>query len=167
LDRDGVLNRRVVGGYVTRPEDLLLLPVAIEIARMASAKGVPVVIVSNQGAIARQVGTESEVLAVNAALLGVLAHQGIKVDGVYVCPHHPEAVDPTGRSCGCRKPRPGLLLQASFDLNLDLRRSVLVGDQPSDVEAATSAGIPADRAVLVDEATGCADLAARVGSAFD
>src|SRR5260221_11107966 len=110
LDRDGVLNRRVVGGYVARPEDLLLLPVAIEIARMASAKGVPVVIVSNQGGIARHVSTESEVLAVNAALLGVLANQGIKVDGAYVCPHHPDGADPNARSRGCLNPRPGLLV---------------------------------------------------------
>src|SRR6202023_3522333 len=91
LDRDGVLNRRVIGGYVMRPDQLCVLSVATAAARTASNRGAAVVIVSNQGVIGRELATESDVLAVNAALLAELAERGVKTDAVYVCPHHPEA----------------------------------------------------------------------------
>ena len=69
----------------------------------------------------------------------------------YVCPHHPKSPDPAQRECHCRKPKPGLIIRAAYDLNLDLAESVLIGDQPSDISAAVSAGIPEERALLVEE----------------
>ena len=153
LDRDGVLNRRVIGGYVTRPEGLELLPTAVEAARVVGARGTPIIIVSNQGAISRGLATAGEILAVNAALLIALAARGVAVDGVYVCPHHPDAPAPSLRECLCRKPKPGMLLQAARDLCVDLQRSVLVGDQQSDAGAARSAGLAMERTLLVSETT--------------
>jgi D-glycero-D-manno-heptose 1,7-bisphosphate phosphatase len=166
LDRDGTLNRRVVGGYVTRIEHLELIEPCLEVARLATEKLTPIVVVSNQGAIARNLATEEDVLAVTARLLQLLARRRIRIDAVFLCPHHPLAVDPMMRSCGCRKPAPGLFLQAASDLNLDLERSVMLGDQPSDLAAALAAGIGEDRCKLASESTDAKALAADVSALF-
>jgi D-glycero-D-manno-heptose 1,7-bisphosphate phosphatase len=83
----------------------------------------------------------------------VLARRDIVLDGIYLCPHHPLSVDPTQRNCECRKPKPGLILAAARDLNLDVNGSLLIGDQESDIAAARAAGISEDRALLIGPAT--------------
>jgi len=79
----------------------------------------------------------------------VLARRGIVLDGIYLCPHHPLSADPMHRNCECRKPKPGLILAAAHDLNLDVNGSILIGDQESDIAAARAAGISEDRALLI------------------
>jgi D-glycero-D-manno-heptose 1,7-bisphosphate phosphatase len=153
LDRDGVLNRRIVDGYVVKPNDFEPLDLALDAAAAAQRMGSALVVVSNQGAIGRSQATESQVMVVNALLLGVLAKRGIVLDGIYICPHHPLSADPTQRNCECRKPKPGLILAAARDLNLDLTGSILIGDQESDIAAARAAGISEDRALLIGPAT--------------
>jgi D-glycero-D-manno-heptose 1,7-bisphosphate phosphatase len=76
------------------------------------------------------------------------------LDGIYICPHHPLSPDPTQRDCACRKPKPGLILAAARDLNLDLDASLLIGDQPSDIAAARAAGIADERTLMVGGAGG-------------
>lgn len=141
LDRDGVLNEQVAGGYVTSPAGVRLLPVALEAVRAANARGTPVVVVTNQGMLARGLADEADLLEVHAALIRLLGSAGARVDAWYACPHHPLAPVPDDRHCACRKPRPGLLQAAAADIGIDLSRSVLVGDQESDWAAAHTAGL--------------------------
>jgi D-glycero-D-manno-heptose 1,7-bisphosphate phosphatase len=153
LDRDGVLNRRIVDGYVVEPSDFEPLDLAFGAAAAAQGMGCALVVVSNQGAIGRGHATESQVMVINAHLLEVLARREVVLDGIYLCPHHPLSADPTNRNCECRKPKPGLILAAARDLNLDVNGSILIGDQESDIAAARAAGISEDRACLIGPAT--------------
>jgi D-glycero-D-manno-heptose 1,7-bisphosphate phosphatase len=130
-------------GYVTRREDLRLLPGAAAAVRDLGERGYSVVIVSNQSAVARGLVSAEALWAMHAALVDELQSQGGRVDGVYVCPHHPEgAVEAFRRSCECRKPAAGLLRRAAAELDLLLDpRSVLLGDQLSDLLCARAAGV--------------------------
>lgn len=149
LDRDGVLNRRIVDGYVIEPSDFEPVDLAWNAAEAAQRVGAALVVVTNQGGIGTCRATESHVMAIHALLLAALSKRGIVLDGIYACPHHPKSLDPRQRDCRCRKPKPGLIIAAARDLNLDLTASILIGDQPSDMAAARAAGIAEDRALLV------------------
>lgn len=149
LDRDGVLNRHITDGYVVDPGDFEPIDLALDAAAVAHANGAALVVVTNQGAIARGLATEAGLMAIHALLVESLSKLGIVLDGIYVCPHHPLSPDPTQRDCECRKPKPGLILAAARDLNLDLNASLLIGDQPSDIAAARAAGIAEDRTLLI------------------
>jgi D-glycero-D-manno-heptose 1,7-bisphosphate phosphatase len=158
LDRDGVLNRHIVDGYVVEPSDFEPIDLALDAAAAAQTVGAALVVVTNQGGIGTRKATESHVMVVHALLLAALGSRGIVLDGIYTCPHHPRSADTAQRYCQCRKPKPGLILAAARDLNLDLTGSMLIGDQPSDIAAARAAGIAPSRALLVG-ATAPADLA--------
>lgn len=149
LDRDGVLNRRNIDGYVIGPTDFEALGLAWDAAEAAQKAGAALVVVTNQGGIGRCRATESDVMVIHALLLAALSKRGIVLDGIYTCPHHPQSLDSTQRDCRCRKPKPGLIIAAARDLDLDLTASILIGDQPSDMAAARAAGIAEDRALLV------------------
>ncbi len=166
LDRDGVLNRRDPHGYILRTEDLVLLPTALGAAHVAQDRGARIVVVSNQGAIARGLAPVAAVDTVNAALLSALALRGVHVDAIYLCPHHPAAQNPRDRQCRCRKPQPGLVVDAARELGLDLARSVMIGDQPSDMAAAAAAGIPPLGRILVSEDDDPQRVASRAVAAF-
>jgi D-glycero-D-manno-heptose 1,7-bisphosphate phosphatase len=145
IDRDGTLTEEV--GYVNHPTRLRLLPRSAEAIRRLNAAGIPAVVVTNQAGIARGYFTEDILHATTAELRAQLERAGARLDGVYACTHHPTAGEPPFRMrCECRKPKPGLLLQAAKDLGLDLTRSVMVGDKSSDVEVAPQVGA---RSVLV------------------
>jgi D-glycero-D-manno-heptose 1,7-bisphosphate phosphatase len=152
-----VLNRRVVDGYVTDPAGLEILDLAVEAARRARQAGAAVIVVSNQGCIARGLATAEQIRAVQEALVVRLGKRGVLLDGVYWCPHHPLAADGAD-PCTCRKPEPGMFLLAAEDLDVDLARSVMVGDHPTDEEAAAAAGIPEWNRITVSEATAPDDL---------
>lgn len=109
--------------------------------------GWAVVVVTNQSGVARGRFTEADVAAVHAHLAELLAGYGARIDAFHYCPHHPEADRVEyRRPCECRKPRPGLLLQAAAGLGLDLAASWMIGDRVSDLEAGAAAGC---RTVLV------------------
>jgi D-glycero-D-manno-heptose 1,7-bisphosphate phosphatase len=145
LDRDGTVSQEV--GYVNHPSRLALLPRAAEAIRRARDAGYLCVLVTNQAGVARGYFSEDLVHATHARLEELLAEHGTALDGIYYCPHHPSAGEPPYRAdCRCRKPRPGMLLQAAADLDIDLSRSVVVGDKISDVEMAISQGA---RGILV------------------
>ena len=146
LDRDGVINKDKA--YVHRWEDFEFVPGAIEGMRRLQDAGYALVIVTNQSGLARGYYTEAQYQALTEALQQELAGQGVKLDGVYHCPHHPKgSVPELAIDCDCRKPEPGMLLQAARELGLSLTDSLLVGDKPSDIEAARAAGV--GRAYLV------------------
>ncbi len=152
LDRDGTLIDDV--DYLVRANQIRLSREAALAVRSANEAGVPVVVVTNQSAIARGMLTEEDLAAIHENLARRLAAHGARVDAFYHCPHHPtEGAPPYRRACDCRKPEPGLFLRAARDLGLDLERSGAIGDSERDVEAARRAGVPHRRLV-----TGPGDL---------
>jgi D-glycero-D-manno-heptose 1,7-bisphosphate phosphatase len=139
LDRDGTIIEDA--DYLVRPDQARLIPGAAAALRRLNDLRIPVVIVTNQSAVARGMATESDVAAVNDRLRVLLAASGAHVDGIYYCPHHPDIGEPPyRRACDCRKPRPGLLQQAARELGLDLAASAMIGDNLRDLEAGAAAG---------------------------
>jgi D-glycero-D-manno-heptose 1,7-bisphosphate phosphatase len=140
LDRDGVLNRTVMRDGMGYPpssvEDMALLDGVAEACGILAAAGCVLAIVTNQPDLARGKASFADVAAINARLRELLA-----LDAVYVCPHD------DGDACACRKPKPGLLLEAARVHRLDLGRSVMVGDRWRDIEAGVAAGC---RTVFID-----------------
>lgn len=145
IDRDGTLTEEV--GYVNHPSRLRLLPRSAEAIRRLNEAGVAAVVATNQAGVARGYFSEDVLHAVNATLVAQLGQAGARLDGLYVCVHHPSEGEPPYRAaCDCRKPAPGLLLRAARELGLDLTASTMVGDKASDLEPARRVGA---RAVLV------------------
>jgi len=132
LDRDGTINEEM--GYINHLSRFRLLPDAAPAIRRLNEAGLPVVVVTNQSGAARGYFPAALVDEVHHRLQELLAQEGARVDAIYTCLHGPDA------GCPCRKPRPGLLLQAAQDLNLNIGRSYLVGDRYKDVETAANAG---------------------------
>jgi rfaE bifunctional protein nucleotidyltransferase chain/domain len=146
LDRDGVINKDKA--YVHRWEDFEFVPGAIDGMLRLQEAGYALVIVTNQSGLARGYYTEAQYQTLTISLREELARQGVKLDGVYHCAHHPKGTVPAlSIDCDCRKPAPGMLLQAARELGLSLSDSLLVGDKASDIEAARAAGV--GRAYLV------------------
>ncbi len=140
LDRDGVIN--LDRAYVSRWEEFEFVPGAIDAMRRLKNAGYALVVVTNQSGIARGYYSEAQYQALTAAMKQALADAGAAVDAVYHCPHHPKGeVTELAIECDCRKPAPGMILRAAQDLNLSLPDSILVGDKPSDIEAARAAGV--------------------------
>lgn len=145
LDRDGTLIEEV--NYLASPEQVRLIPGAAVAVRKLNAAGVPVVVVTNQAGVARGYFPEERVGEVHAHLSELLAIEGANVDAYYYCPHHGTAgIGEYRIDCECRKPKPGMLLKAAGDLNLDLSRSWMIGDKLDDLRAGAAAGC---RTVLV------------------
>lgn len=140
IDRDGVINAET--GYVYRAQDFHVLPGVVAAMRQLADHGYALVVITNQAGIAKGKYTEAEYAVLTRHMGDLLARQGIALAGVYHCPHHPQGSVPAyAIACDCRKPAPGLLLRAAAQLNLDLARSVLVGDKPSDAAAGRAAGV--------------------------
>lgn len=135
LDRDGVINRKAPeGGYITRWQDMEILPrVADAIARLNHA-GFDVVVVTNQRCVSKGLITENDLQVLHEQLRSALGRMGAQIDAIYYCPH---ASQP---ACRCRKPAPGMFLDAARDRGIDLRASWMVGDSQVDIEAGRSAG---------------------------
>jgi D-glycero-D-manno-heptose 1,7-bisphosphate phosphatase len=139
MDRDGVVNDEV--GYVTSEQAFRLLPRVEEAIRRLNQAGLLAIVVTNQSGVARGFFDEALVERVHTLLRERLSTAGARLDGIYVCPHHPDhGVPPWRRRCDCRKPSPGLLLQAAADHGIDLAASYMVGDSARDLEAARRAG---------------------------
>lgn len=167
LDRDGTLIEEV--HHLASPEQVRLLPGAADAVRRLNDAGALVVVVTNQSGVARGYFPESRVAEVHARLSALLAEHGAHIDAYYHCPHHPtEGVGAYRVACDCRKPKPGLLLTAAREMDIDLSRSWMIGDKACDAEAGAAAGC---RTVLVRtghgrdlpaDADAVADLAAAV-----
>jgi D-glycero-D-manno-heptose 1,7-bisphosphate phosphatase len=139
MDRDGCLTEEV--GYVNHPSRIHLLPRTAAAVRRLNQAGFVAVMVTNQAGVARGYFSEETVHEANRHMVGELEAGGARLDGLYVCMHHPREGQPPYRAdCDCRKPRPGLLTRAAAELGLDLRASVMVGDKLSDVAAGHAAG---------------------------
>lgn len=135
LDRDGVINRKAPGGqYVTCWEDFHLLPGVVESIAQLNRAGLRVIVVTNQRCVAKGLLTEPELNKLHRQMSKYLAQAGATIDAIYYCPHELEA------SCDCRKPAPGMLLEAARLHGLDLAASWMIGDSDSDIQAGKNAG---------------------------
>jgi D-glycero-D-manno-heptose 1,7-bisphosphate phosphatase len=140
--RDGVLNDD--RGYIGRPEDFAWRPGTMHALRALRHADWRLVVVTNQSGIARGLIGPAEYENLTAWMRAQLAQRGIALDGVYHCPHLPDApLAAWRRQCDCRKPQPGMLRRAARDLGLDLSACVMVGDKPSDMQAGRAAGVAA------------------------
>ncbi len=145
LDRDGVIN--IEKNYLYKQEDFEFVDGIFDLCRYFQKRGFEIVIVTNQSGICRGYYSEEDFEKLTEWMEAEFAKEGIKIAKTYHCPHHP---DFTG-SCSCRKPEPGMFLQAKEELVLDMPNSVIVGDKLSDLEAARRAGV--QRGYLFDGKT--------------
>lgn len=136
LDRDGTINSDEGHYYVYRPNDFVLNREVVEGLRLLQDKGFLLIVVTNQGGVAKGIYTESDVEIVHKYMCRILEDKGVLLHGIYYCPHHESVID-----CDCRKPSPGMIDRAIRDLNLDRNRCYLIGDSSRDIEAAKAAQI--------------------------
>lgn len=146
LDKDGTLIFDVP--YNVDPARIRLVPDALEALAALAAAGYRLLVITNQSGVARGYFAEQDLDGVRDYLAGVLAGVGLTVDGFYYCPHLPEgSVEAYAIDCDCRKPKPGLLLRASVEHDIDLSRSWFIGDILNDMAAGRAAGC---RTILLD-----------------
>ena len=143
LDRDGTINKYV--GFLRKEEESELLPGVAEAVKRINKSGYLAVVVTNQPVIARGEVTYSQLENIHNKMETLLGKEGAYLDGIYFCPHHPHSgyegeVKELKIDCDCRKPKPGMLLKAAEDLNIDLSQSYIVGDGENDIKAGKAAG---------------------------
>ena len=144
LDRDGTINKMV--GFITKPEQFELLPGVAKAIKAINKSAYLAIVITNQPVIARGDCTFEQLQTIHNKMETELGKEGAFVDAIYVCPHHTDKGFPGERpeykcDCDCRKPKPGLLLQAAKDFNIDLSQSYMIGDSDRDVKAGKNAGV--------------------------
>ena len=137
LDRDGVINRRILGGYVTCWEKFVFLSGAIEGLRLLNEKNCHVIVVSNQAGVGKGLMTTADLQEITCKFIEEVEAQGGRIRSVYYCTHRAED------DCQCRKPKPGLLLNAQAEHHFTFEGTFLIGDSESDLLAAQAVGCPA------------------------
>ncbi len=146
LDRDGTIIEDL--GYLGDPEQIRFIPGALDALGALRDAGYRLVLVTNQAGVARDLISEADVQQVNGRLEQLLQDAGIRLDGIYYCPHHPDQGSPEyQKDCDCRKPKPGMVHRAVRELGLDPSRAVVIGDHLSDVALARH--FPGMRAILL------------------
>lgn len=151
LDRDGVINKHI--GFLRKADEFELVPGVIDGIKAINKSGYLAIVVTNQPVIARGECTFEELQRIHDKMETELGKEGAFLDAIYVCPHHKdkgfEGERPEYKfDCDCRKPKPGLLLQAAKDFNIDLSQSYMIGDSERDVEAGRNAGCK--ESIMVD-----------------
>lgn len=140
LDRDGVINND--SGYVHKISEFKFLPGVFDACRSMKAAGYQIIVITNQAGIGRGYYTEDDFWQLTRWMNTQFAEQGIEIDEVMFCPHHPEkGIEEYKVHCQCRKPAPGMLLEAAKKHQIDLKQSYLVGDKFVDAQAGINAGI--------------------------
>ena len=171
MDRDGTINEEV--GYLSRMEQLIVYPEAMEAIRLINENGLPAVVITNQSGIARGYFDEPFVEALHSRINEILGKAHAHIDRFYFCPHHPSnGLDPYVKICQCRKPEPALLVQAAEELYIDLSRSYMIGDTLRDIEAASNAGakgilVRTGHGTEVERAAGAAYIADHILDAVE
>ncbi|MBW5407869.1 D-glycero-beta-D-manno-heptose 1,7-bisphosphate 7-phosphatase [Morganella morganii] len=162
LDRDGTIN--VDTGYVHEVDDFQFIENAIEAMQTIKQMGYALIIVTNQAGIARGMYTEDQFMHLTEWMDWSLADRGVDLDGIYYCPHHPEGtVEEFRQVCNCRKPAPGMLLDAQKYLKIDMSNSYMVGDKLDDMLAGRAAEVGTTILVrtgkpVTEEAEAAADI---------
>ena len=129
LDRDGLINRKLENDYVKSWDEFQFLPGVIEAIKAINGKGYLVIVVTNQRGIAKGLMAEKDLKEIHRIMLKELKKHGARIDDIFYCPHD------ISDNCNCRKPKPGMLIQAQKKWDIDLARSFIVGDSSSDIEA--------------------------------
>ena len=135
LDRDGVIN--VEKNYLYKQSDFEFIDGVFELCKHYQNLGYLIIIVTNQSGIAREYYSKENFLKLTKWMISVFKKYGITITKVYFCPHHPDI----SGECSCRKPKPGMILEAAKEFDIDLSQSILVGDKERDIESALNAGI--------------------------
>ncbi len=139
IDRDGTISEEV--GYINHPSRFQVYPWSGEAIRNLNLKGLKAIVVTNQAGVARGYFEEGLIHEVHQKLRDELNRSGAYLDAIYYCPHHPSSGNPPYRlDCDCRKPKPGMLLRAALEFEIDLKGSFMIGDRYSDIELAHNAG---------------------------
>ncbi|MGR6860941.1 D-glycero-beta-D-manno-heptose 1,7-bisphosphate 7-phosphatase [uncultured Aliivibrio sp.] len=140
IDRDGVIN--VDRGYVHKRDDFEYIDGVFDAVKKCKDMGYLLVLVTNQSGIARGMFTEEQFETLTEWMDWNFAENDIDFDGIYYCPHHPEAtVEQYKEECDCRKPSPGMFMSAQSFLDIDMENSVMIGDKKEDMMAAQAAGV--------------------------
>ena len=135
LDRDGVINKEI--NYLYKIEDFIFVDGIFDLCSKYQKEHFKIIIITNQAGIARGYYTESDLKKLNQWLINQFKKKGIIISDIYYCPHHPDF----SGNCKCRKPNPGLILNAAERHNIDLKNSVMIGDKKTDILAGKKAGI--------------------------
>ncbi len=143
LDRDGVIN--IEKEYLCKIEDFEFIDGIFDLCKYYINLGYIIIVVTNQSGIAREYYTQNDFDVLTSWMVDQFIKNGIKISKVYYCPHHP---DISGK-CDCRKPNPGMLLNAQKDFDIDLNSSIIIGDKERDIEAGLNAGLR--KSYLFDE----------------
>jgi D-glycero-D-manno-heptose 1,7-bisphosphate phosphatase len=139
LDRDGTINEQM--GYINHISRFHLLPDVGQAIKLLNDRNIPVVVVTNQSGLARGYFPPELLTAVHDRMQELLTAEGAHLDGIYVCPHLPDAeLSDYRKDCQCRKPKTGLFIKAAAELDIDLAISYVVGDRWSDVRSAANCG---------------------------
>lgn len=143
LDRDGTINKYV--GFLTDIDDFKLIDGVAEAIKKINSLGYLVIVITNQPVIARGELSVEELGEIHNKMETLLGKKGAYIDGIFYCPHHPDKgyegeIKEFKINCDCRKPKPGMLLQAKADFNIDLEQSFMVGDSENDIKAGKAAG---------------------------
>lgn len=154
LDRDGTLIKplrprlintrfgRVLNDCVIRPSEIKFCPGVITGLKRLQAKEYKLIVITNQSVVARGVITEAQLKRIHQRLVSLLRNQGIRISGVYYCPHHPEGrIKKYRLKCKCRKPEPGLIRRAAKMQKINLKQSFLIGDSQKDTQAGKKANL--------------------------
>lgn len=161
LDRDGTINKYV--GFLRNIDDFELIEGVPEAIKLINRSGYLAIVVTNQPVIARGEVTWEELYEIHKKMETLLGKDGAYIDGIYICPHHPdkgfEGERPEYKlDCDCRKPKPGLFLQAAKDFNIGLNQSYMIGDSERDLESGENAGCKESFVVETNEANGTLNL---------
>ncbi|MEK6913945.1 MAG: HAD-IIIA family hydrolase, partial [Nanoarchaeota archaeon] len=161
VDRDGVItdlktyNQEGDLAFLNRKEDILFFEDTADAIKLLNRNSIKTVMVTNTPQIAKGFITEQEAISINQEIVNRLKEKGAIIDAIYFCPHHPKGtIEKYTVSCSCRKPLPGMLLQASREMNIDLRNSYMIGDRISDIKAGDLAGC---KTIGVRTGYGCND----------
>ena len=138
IDRDGVVNSDEGHYYIYKPQDFVFNPEVHKSLLLLKDAGFLLVLVTNQGGVAKGIYTENDAVKIHQFMQDELKKKGVQFDKIYFCPHHNSISD-----CGCRKPKPGMILKAIGELDIEPKQSFLIGDSLRDVQAGEAAGLRA------------------------
>ena len=149
LDRDGVINIEI--NYLYKIQDFKFIDGIFNLCKYYQSRGYIIVVVTNQSGIARKYYSEKDFSILTLWMIEEFKKNSIEIKKVYFCPHHPDITS----TCSCRKPNPGMLLEAKKEFDIDLNNSIIIGDKESDIEAGINAGLK--ESYLFDASATCRD----------
>lgn len=154
LDRDGIINVEI-GDYIKRFEDFTLIPQLGEALRLLQSKGFLLVVITNQGGLAKKLYTTEELDKMHEYLVSEMAKYGVRFEEIYYCPHHP---DYNGK-CLCRKPGSQMVEKAIARFNIDPSQSYFIGDKQRDIDAGNAVGV---KGILVESNPDLFEVVSRI-----